>query len=294
MKTAVRYFFVLGLIFTITSCDLFDEINTSDASLQLYGENPRDVYDGTANNCDGNDDEILSQGETARIQLRLNNTGEEEAEGVKITVSSIDRYVSVIDGHSQTLGDLEVSHYGQTAEANSPGSILITAEPGTPSGHIADFEVVIRDKQNNKWTDEFSMVVEPVSASVILYGSNNPYRLYDGSANGASGNGNSELNAGENIRVQLRIQNEGDAKVMQVRMSASTDDEFVSVADDSTYTFGDMLPYHIHETPDAQTNSALMLTADAGTPSGHTATINLTFIDKFDNEWTDSFSVVVR
>lgn len=293
MNMVARNCTLAALFLFITSCDLFDEINTSDASLQLYGDNPREVYDGTANNCDGNGDEILSQGESARIQLRLNNSGEEDAEGVRVTVSTIDRYVSVIDGQSQTVGDLAVNYYGETADANSAGSILITADKGTPAGHIVDFIVVIRDRLDNKWTDEFSMVVRPVNASVVLY-RDNPHQINDGTANGANGNGDGEINAGEVFSVQLRVRNEGDAQVMQVKMSASTDDDYLTIVEDSTYTFGDLKPFYVHETPDALSNTALLLAADASTPIGHTGVVELTFTDKFDNEWTDTFSVIVR
>jgi hypothetical protein len=55
-----------------------------------------------------------------------------------------------------------------------------------------------------------------------------------------------------------------------------------------------MAPYYVHKTPDANTNSALLITADAATPANHSATIELIFTDKFNNQWTDIFQLIIR
>ncbi len=285
---------LLGLLcLTVLSCTLLEEVNTSDAFLELYGTNPYNIYDGGANGTDGNDDDILSQGESVRIQIRTKNTGEEKADGVTVKITTRDEYLSIINGSQQTLGDMEVGPIYETPDANTNASILVAALPGTPNGHIAEFEVEFKDDMNNKWDDEFNMVVEPTGASVGLYGTN-PYNIYDGSANGANGNDDEQVAAGETFRVNLRFRNQGSAKAMMVRMLARTDDEYVSVIDDSTYTFGDMEVGPIHKTPEANTNSALMLSAAANTPSGHTADIDVICTDKFNNQWTDRFTVIVQ
>lgn len=286
---------IVGLILLLFSaCDVLESVNTSDAFLELYGEdNPWDVYDGTANGCDGNDDGDLSQGELMRIQLRVTNTGSEKAESVKLNVSTDDEYLSVVSGGQQTVGDVEVNRVYLTSEAKTSGSILIQAAQGTPDGHIAEFKVEFEDNDGNDWTDRFSLVVESISASILLYGEN-PYDIYDGTANGCNGNDNGNVEAGEIARLCLRVTNEGSSDAVMVSMVAKTTDQYVSIVDDSTYTFGDMASYRALLTSEANSNSALMISADSNTPSGHSATISLIFTDKYENQWTDNFSLIIQ
>ncbi len=280
------------LLLSISACDILESVNTSDAALELYGENPYDFYDGTANSCDGNDDGLVSQGESVRIKLRAVNNGDEDADNVILTVETNDPFVSILRGREQTLGDMVMGEIIHTAEANTAGSILLAVQEGTPNGHIAEFDVDFEDNISNHWDDQFSIVVNPINAAVVLYG-NNPWKIYDGSANGANGNGDSELNPGEIANIKLRARNEGDSEAMMVQMVASTSDSYVSIVDDSTYTFGDMPSYRIQSTADANTTSALTLQIDDSTPSGHTAEIAVEFTDKFSNRWNDVFNVII-
>lgn len=287
---------LISIVFLLfVACDVVDSVTTpkSDAFLELYGDNPYDIYDGTANGCDGNSDGKISQGESVRIQVRVTNTGTEEAKGVKLTVSTEDEYVSVVSGEAQTIGDAKVYYYYTSPAANSTGSILLAVEQGTPNGHIAELKLTFEDENGYDWVDRLSIIIEPISASVVLYGTN-PYDVYDGTANGCSGNDNGNIEAGETARLKLRVQNGGTADAMMVSMVAECNDEYVTIVENSTYTFGDIANYFTLSTPDANTNSALMISADAATPSGHAATISLTFTDKFLNQWTDSFSVVIQ
>lgn len=292
IKKTPLLLFATSILF-FYSCEILESVNTSDAALELYGDNPYEIFDGTANGCDGNDDESFSQGEKGRIKIRVQNRGEEEADDVVLKITTNDSYVDIISGSSQTIGDMDVGRILSTPDANTSGSILLAVKQGTPNGHIADFEVEFKDDLHNKWFDDFSVVIEPISASVLLYG-DNPYDLYDGTGNGANGNDNGRIEPGETVRLQIRARDEGYADVMQVRMVARIDDAYVSVVDDSTYTFGDMKSYMIMSTPDANTNSALMISADSATPAGHTATIFLYFTDKFENQWSDSFTIIVQ
>jgi len=282
---------ILSILFM--SCDILDSVNTSDAALELYGDNPYDIYDGTANGCDGNDDGILSQGEKARIKIRVTNSGKEKADDVKLTITTNDDYVSVVSGEIQTIGDMEAYNTFSTPDANTTGSILLRVAQGTPNGHIVDFKVEFRDDLRNRWTEEFSMVVEPIGASILLYG-DNPYKVYDGTANGANGNDNDRVEPGETARLKLRVKNEGNSDALQVTMVARIEDSYVTIIDDSTYTFGDISAWETLATSDANTNSALLISADSTTPSGHLATITLYFTDKFENQWSDNFQVIIQ
>jgi hypothetical protein len=275
------------------SCSLFEEVNVSDAEIELYGDNPYGLYDGTANDADGNDDGEFSQGESIRIQLRAKNNGSEAADKIKMTISTDDEYVTVVSGSKQTLGDMSIGNSQKTPDANTSGSILLSAAQGTPDGHIVDFDVEFEDDFTSDWNDEFSIVVEPINASILLYG-NNPYDIYDGSANGVVGNDDGIINVGETVRLKLRVRNENNSGAMQVKMIVSTEDQYISVIDDSTYTLGDMSAYRQVSTPDANSPSGIMISVDASTPSGHTATINILCTDKFENQWTDNFSIIIQ
>ncbi|MFP4522908.1 MAG: hypothetical protein ACLFQK_12265 [Fibrobacterota bacterium] len=282
-----------ALLAVFLSCSVFDEVNVSNAALSLAGTNPYDIYDGSANGTDGNEDGKLSAGESAAIQLKAVNDGTEDAYDVIMTVNASGSHVSVVEGASQTLGDMVKGVNVYTAAANTSNSILLKASSATPAGHIAEFAVTFRDKRGNKWNDSFTLVVNPPAASIQLYGSN-PYDIFDGTAAGADGNGDGELNPGETVRVQLRFTNAGSVDALQVVMEASTLDTSVSVVDDSTYTFGDMKAYETYYTPDADVTSALMLKADSTATVGHTAEIDVECTDKFGNAWTDRFDIIVR
>ena len=283
--------FVISLM--LISCSVIDDVNISDAELELFGTNPYQIYDGTANNSDGNDDDEFSQGESVRIQLRVKNNGSESVNDIKMTISTNDQYVSIISGSKYTLGDMDIGSVEATPEANTNSSILLSAIQGTPDGHIVNFDVDFDGGFATNWSDQFSMVVEPIGASVQLFG-NNPYEIYDGTANGVSGNDDGNINIGETVRLQLRFRNESNSNAIQVKMVATTDDQYVSIVDDSTYTFGDISGYNQELTPEANSNSGLMISIDSSTPSGHTAIISVICTDKFENQWTDNFSIVIQ
>ncbi|MCF7885812.1 MAG: hypothetical protein K9M80_04885 [Candidatus Marinimicrobia bacterium] len=288
-----KYVSFILICILFVSCAILDDVNVSDAVLELYGSNPYRIYDGGANGTDGNDDAIISPGESARIQIRATNSGEEEADDVTMTIRTNDEYVSIASGASQTIGDIQDGYVYESPEANTNSSILLTTKQETPNGHIVEFDVRFKDDISNSWSDEFSIVIEPTGASVGLYG-DNPYDIYDGTANGADGDDDGSISAGETARLQLRVHNQGNAKAMQVQMLVSSNDEYVTIIDDSTYTFGDMRAGEVFKTSEANSNSAIMVEADSATPSGHIAEIDIICTDKYNNEWTDRFEIIVQ
>jgi len=117
------------------------------------------------------------------------------------------------------------SSYGA---ADSQGDFKIAVDNSTPDNHDAIVNVTMSDHYGNSWTDNVTLRVEPIAASLTV---ENVSALYDttSSSYGTSGNGDNVLNKSETVRFNLGIRNTGESGTDMVLVSASTSDPYITL-----------------------------------------------------------------
>lgn len=173
----------------------------------------------------GNDDGMLSPGETISLTVGILNSGPETAEGVSGVLEVTDAYVAFVDS-TDTYGDITS---GSTVTNPDPFEFEIAA--GCPNGHDIEFVVAASDAGRPTWT-----VLVPdltVSAADLTFSGT---VIDDG---GTWGDGDGVLEPGETARVTVTLDNDGPIGLEDVAGVLTTSDMYVAVTDADGY-FGDI------------------------------------------------------
>lgn len=99
-----------------------------------------------------NDNARLDPGETAPLSIQIVNNGSAKAEGLTASLLSSDPYIIVHSPQNQPLDILYPS--GQAS-----AGFVLSADPTTPIGHIANMELHISDLQGNIWIVPFTLKI---------------------------------------------------------------------------------------------------------------------------------------
>ncbi len=100
----------------------------------------------------GNNDGIVNNGETILLSISLKNMGTITAPGVSAILRANDSMLAVIDSFSY-FGDIA---YNTIAVGINP--YVFSVSPASPS-HNVQFELAIKDINNNNWTDNFTIQI---------------------------------------------------------------------------------------------------------------------------------------
>ena len=266
-----------------------EEVNNSDAVMEIDDGRRISLYDGGANGTDGNEDGIANQGETLRMSFRTKNSGSEDAPNVTATISTSNVEVIALSKASQSLGTVAAYEGVSLPEANSASSVLFTLAPIISEGKTVKFTVRFEDSEGNSWNDEISVKVEPTATSIAVrddYGMS----FSDDGSNGTNGNGDEDINPGETIAMNFCVRNVGGSKAVATNLVVRCSDSCITLLQDTSFNAGNIDPSYSYTTPDASTASALLFAVDSGiTP--RTATLQVVATDKWNNQWTDNISL---
>ena len=135
--------------------------------------------DGTQICVSGNGDGKLNPGETAYIQVSVQNIGVSKDEGIKVELSTNDTYISIYkryreDGETysysidtlkpneirDTDGTDNTSDYFYLNYLESNSEYIIKADDSTPIPYKATINAKIRDKYGNIWEDSFDIEIQ--------------------------------------------------------------------------------------------------------------------------------------
>ena len=108
------------------------------------------------------------------------------------------------------------SSYGN---ASYTGAFKIAVDNSTPDNHDAIVNVTMSDPYGNIWTDNVTLRVEPIAASLTV---DNVSTFYDTtySSYGTTGDGDRVFEAGETVRFNLGIRNSGESGTDMILVSA--------------------------------------------------------------------------
>jgi hypothetical protein len=113
---------------------------------------PEVVYNSCA--VDDGENEVLDPGETASLIVTLENVSSADAGNVAAVLSTDDSYITIND-NAGTYGNILA---GGTAD-NAADPCNVTADPGTPMGHVAEFYLHITANGGYTDADTFYLVI---------------------------------------------------------------------------------------------------------------------------------------
>ncbi len=193
-------------------------VTVDGAFLQYSSSSPDD--------SGGNNDGLVSPGETVALTVTLENSGPDAATSTQGVLRSSDMYVTLAD---------TTSSYGTIASGGTGDNVTdFTFEVGSacPDGHELALTVyATADDARASWTILVPDVV--VSAADLSIGS----VTVDDS--GAGGDGDGVLEAGETAWINIALDNNGALGVTGVVGQLISTDAFVAVTDDDGL-FGDI------------------------------------------------------
>ncbi len=174
----------------------------------------------------GNNDGLVSPGETVALTVTLENSGPDDATNVYGVLRSNDMYVA--------LGDT-TSLYGTIVSGNTGDNVTdfsFAVDPACPDGHeLALTLYATADDVRGAWTILIPDVT--VSAADLNVGG----VTFDDS--GAGGDGDGVLEAGETAWINITLDNDGALGVTGVVGQLVSTDAYVAITDDDG-SFGDI------------------------------------------------------
>ena len=123
--------------------------------------------------ANGNDDGLVTPGESHYLDVKFSNIGASTALGVTVSLSTTSRYVTLIR-NSYVKGDLKVGYiYSLTDYSSSPttdncylmynnyssNAFKFSVSDKCPNGKVLPFTVTFTDSDGHVWTDTFTVPV---------------------------------------------------------------------------------------------------------------------------------------
>nr|NQU88920.1 PKD domain-containing protein [Bacteroidota bacterium] len=199
------------------------------------------------NDASGNNNGQLDYGETAGLDVALENVGTGSATDVVVTLSTTDLFITITDN---------VENYGTFG----PGEIIqisyafgIEVSDNVPDGHVIQFN--LSAVSDETWESSFTLTAH---AGVLEYG--------DYSIDDAGGNNNGILDPGETASLVVTIQNTGSSDATQVFGELTTTGPYLTISQTQ-------MPYGTIGANDSGVAS-FIVSADASTPAGHVVDFN--------------------
>lgn len=210
------------------------------------------------NDTEGNNNQQLDYGETAFLNLGMENAGTEDALNASITISTTDPYTTIIDASDV----YPLIPAGQIISCTDGFNISVASD--VPEGHLITFNYVAT-VDTNVWDGEFT-----VSAHSVLL-------MYNGlTINDETGNSNGRVDPGETAILNLKVLNAGTAPAYDVLGILSSVDPYILINVD-TVNYGTIVGYEI-------LTAQFTITALPTTPMGYRA--NLEFNVEANSDFT--------
>jgi hypothetical protein len=191
----------LTLTLTVTA---YNRVTVQDELPVLPPEGPYLVCDETIIAADADADAVLDLGESAELDVALENVGVAMATDVTATLTTEDPYL-VIDVASATYGAIAAGAVGNCIE---PFELHVTGN--VPDGHLATITVLAEGAEGS-WTMNVSL---PIQAPQLLVDAT----LVDDTGDG---NGSGTADAGEQFLLDVRVLNAGSSDAHELSAALS-------------------------------------------------------------------------
>ena len=214
----------------------------------------RYVYHEIDDSIGGNNNGYVDNGESVKLSITLENTGDVPVIDVYGVLRVNDPYVTALSDTIQGYGDIMP---GDSATSNGSYSFSISAS--TPDAHLIHFELEITDT-GNVWIDTVSVLVR--APHIVYY----TYNIDD--TDGIDPNG--YLDVGETASLILGLWNRGMGDATGVNAKIHTNDTYITISD-SIADFGDIPSSNTADNSD----NPYVVTVANDAPIGHIVEFNL-------------------
>jgi hypothetical protein len=206
----------------------------------------------------GNDDGMISPGESIELTVSLENAGPEGATGVTGELSSGNSYAAVVDS-TATYGDIPS---GGTVPNASPYTFTVSA--GCPNGQALDLSVMASDASRGNWIANVpGITVSAAELSLDSVAVSDP---------APGGDGDNTLEVGETAWLNLTVENAGPIALDDVTGVLTSSDSYVIVTD-ADGEFGDIAG---EGGTGSSTANSFRVSVSPQSPPGHQASLMLT------------------
>lgn len=260
-------------------------LDPGDALLVVTGFNLETIYDTitvippdgpyvifdslVVNDVNGNGNGMLDYAEQAYLSVALKNVGAEDATDVSATISTGDTYVTLLDS---------LENYGTIPAGESvyiENAFEILASEDMEDLHMILFDLESESASSDEtWMSSFTVTGH---AAELVY---DGYAITD-----TSGNGNGRIDPGETVQLHLSTINTGSAEAFDASGLLSSESMYITIEIDSIY-YGDV----------QAGDTAVVIfnvTADEGTPEGHSAPFSYMMNAGYNISAGDDFFIVV-
>ena len=263
--------------------------------------------------ANGNDDGIVTPGESHYLDVKFRNETESELKGVSLKLSTTSSYVNLIR-NSYVKGDLIVgNYYSLTDEDTSVDRCLLmhsnyssnafkfSVSKDCPDGELLPFTITFTDSDGHIWIDSITVPVSTTKANIALItGKNYAVKEY------ANGNDDGLVTPGESHYLDVKFSNIGASTALGVTVSLSTTSSYVTLIRNS-YVKGDLIVGNYYSLTDQDTSvdrcylmynnyyssNAFKFSVSDKCPNGKVLPFTVTFTDSDGHVWTDTFTVPV-
>jgi hypothetical protein len=263
-------------LLTVTGRNLLPLIDTVIAG---YSGGPYVTYKShlILDTISGNGNYQPNNGEDIELAVWVINYGDSSAYNVSgvLQKAEPDGYYQLSDT-TKYFGDIASLDSAFTSE----DGFNIIIDPDCPDSHQINLKLTLHDADST-WISYFDFLVY----------SPRPYIIYKTHSilDTIGGNGNFQINPGENIELAVWIQNIGDSIAEDVNgiLQKQEPDEYFSL-DDTIKYFGDILPMDSAWTSEDGYN----ILVDSTCPDQHEIKLRLKITDSLDSLWIYNISLI--
>lgn len=238
------------------------EVVPADGAYIVYTEN-------IVNDAAGNNDGLIDYNENILLTIALSNIGTEDAEGVNVTISTENEFITISD-------DFET--YGTIASESTVSiedGFAFNVANNIPDGSSIKINISTVDNAGRElWESSFSLIAH---APVLKY----EFFTIDDN----SGNQNGKIDPGENVNIIVNVSNSGSSEAYNTIVNLSSANAYITI-NNSEYTLGDL-------GSGIFSDAIFNVTASDETPDGTNVEFDLSMTADYEISSTASFSTFV-
>jgi len=208
-----------------TSSIMVSVVNQGYPNLEYVTHIINDDESGTSN---GNGDGIPNSGESIQMPVQITNTGEIDAHNISSVLSCDDPDITITDAN-EGYDDLVV---GESVWTNYDYDFDISETCPTKEVEF----ILILTSDEGSWEQTITVLIEELGTPELTF---NSFIIDDDEEGQSNGDSDGIAEPGEQIELNVLINNIGNGPANNVGGTISTDDVFIEILDDHE-NFGDM------------------------------------------------------
>ena len=218
------------------------------------------VYSEASGDLLADNDGIVDPGEIIVFDMTVKNLAGANVYGVNGLIATSDPYTTIND-NSGSFGDINSNGGTKT------GRFGITVSGACPDKHQINFNLNLTDNEGTRWYLSFYLIINGTS----------DYEIFDFQILEVEGDGDDNVDAGEEWYSNITIRNIGEAIGHDVWVFFDSSDPYISFdSPKNNFSFGNV---NVNTTISHCVETEYDFTVSDTTPSGHTITFNIQIMD---------------